>query len=255
MNLPTPSQISAALRYSPETGEFIRAATGAPAGGRNAKGFLTISVCGKQYVASRLAWVLVRGEWPSRNIVFIDGDRANTRWDNLRLAGDEESITAERVREVFDYDPNTGALTYRKARGGVRGKGEQAGWICKRPRHMGGGYRVTGFNGREYGVHQLVWIWWHGRQAKGCIDHINMDRADNRIANLRECSYSENMANRRKQANNTSGYKGVSYHKAAGKWRATLRKKHIGLFNTPEEAWAAYLAAASGIFGEFMRGS
>lgn len=253
MNLPTPAQVATAISYDPGTGAFTRLNTGCSTGSPNARGFVTISVNNKQYLASRLAWVLVKGEWPSRNIIFADGDRSNLRWGNLRLAGNEDDLTAERVREVFDYDPATGKLTYRRNRGGIRGKGEEAGWICKRKPWMGGGYRVTGFNGREYGVHRLVWLWWHGRHARGCIDHINLDRADNRIENLRKCSHSENMANRRIQSNNTSGFKGVAHHKASGRWQANIGRTYLGLFDTPEEAHKAYVAAAKERFGEFAR--
>lgn len=255
MTLPSFSEVSSTLTYHPDTGVFLRKPAGAPAGGPNSKGFYTISVGGKQYVATRVAWVLMTGQRPEKNVVFINGDRGDLRWCNLRLAGDLPEVTAERVREVFDYNPETGELTYRRTRGGTRSKGDAAGWICRRSLRRGGGYRVTSFNGREYGVHQLVWLWWHGRAARGHIDHINLDRADNRIENLRECSPSENMANRRKQANNSSGLKGVSYHKAAGKWRATIKLRHLGLFETPEAAHAAYCAAAADEFGEFARGA
>lgn len=260
MNAPTQEQLKRILSYDPLTGLFTRKATtshnakaGDIAGCINAKGFPVISFCGKQHLSSRLAWLYMTGEWPARNVIVIDGDRRNTAWSNLRIAGDQETVTAERVREVFDYDPDTGLLTYKRNRGGLRGRGEVAGRICPRSYRQGGGYRLVGFNGREYGAHRLIWLWWHGVHPSGHIDHINLDRADNRITNLRDCTQSQNMGNRRPQSNNTSGFKGVSYSKVAKKWSATLQGKHLGLFVTPDDAHDAYRAAALQLFGEFAR--
>lgn len=260
MNALTQEQLKHYLSYNPDTGEFTRlvstshnAQAGDIAGTVNAKGFPVVSVCAKQYLASRLAWLYMIGEWPKRNVIVIDGDRTNTVWSNLRLAGDQETVTVERVREVFDYDPDTGLLMYKRNRGGLRGRGEVAGRICPRSYRQGGGYRLVGFNGREYGAHRLIWLWWHGVHPSGHIDHINLDRADNRIANLRDCTQSQNMGNRRQQSNNTSGFKGVSYSKASNKWSASLRGKHLGLFGTPDAAHDAYKSAALQLFGEFAR--
>jgi len=88
-------------------------------------------------------------------------------------------------------------------------------------------------------------------------DHINHDKLDNRRENLRICTTSQNMRNRGKQANNTSGYKGVFWSIPAKKWRAqiTVMKKsiHLGLFTTPKEAAKVYNKAAIKHFGEFAR--
>ena len=85
------------------------------------------------------------------------------------------------------------------------------------------------------------------------IDHINGDGLDNRRANLRFCSHSENMANQRK-TRGSSIYKGVSWHKAARKWSAKIKqsghKMHIGYFDAEEEAARAYDARASELYGE-----
>lgn len=87
-------------------------------------------------------------------------------------------------------------------------------------------------------------------------DHINGNRLDNRKCNLRACSASENMRNRPKQTNNTSGYKGVFWSKPAQKWRAQIvvnkKAMHLGLFVDPKDAYEAYKAAAEKYFGEFI---
>lgn len=87
------------------------------------------------------------------------------------------------------------------------------------------------------------------------VDHINADGLDNRRANLRTCSHAENMRNRRLGADNTSGFKGVDWHKATGKWRARLKHQgkshHLGYFDDPAEAHAAYCRAADELHGDF----
>jgi|TARA_Y100000034_G_C6768225_1_gene342575 hypothetical protein len=88
-------------------------------------------------------------------------------------------------------------------------------------------------------------------------DHINHDTLDNRKENLRLCTASQNHGNRQLNKNNTSGYKGVSWHKRDKRWRTAIRiggkKKHLGHFKTKEEAMEAYNESAKLFFGEFAR--
>lgn len=87
------------------------------------------------------------------------------------------------------------------------------------------------------------------------VDHINGDGLDNRRANLRVATAAQNQANRKIPISNTSGYKGVSWHKKDCKWQAKIkvnyRTIYLGTFSDPEEAHAAYIAAAKKYFGEF----
>jgi hypothetical protein len=89
------------------------------------------------------------------------------------------------------------------------------------------------------------------------VDHKDGDGLNNRRVNMRIASHAQNMRNRRKQANNKTGFKGVSLHSASGSWRASIKKNrkqlHLGYFTTPEQAHAAYREAAAKLHGEFAR--
>jgi hypothetical protein len=101
--------------------------------------------------------------------------------------------------------------------------------------------------GRVYSVHRLAWRLAHGKWPDGEIDHINGDKGDNRLCNLRDVDRSTNQQNaKRAQANNkSSGLLGVSFHGSRNKFRAQItyenRRHHIGYFSTAELAHAAYL--------------
>lgn len=100
-------------------------------------------------------------------------------------------------------------------------------------------------------MHRLIMAAADGEE----LDHINRDPLDNRRCNLRFCTRSQNVANTRKHSNNTSGFKGVSWHKSSMKWRAVIRANgknvHIGSFARIEDAVAAHALKAIEVFGEF----
>ena len=118
------------------------------------------------------------------------------------------------------------------------------------------GYRNIGIDGHVYRAHVLAWFYVKKRWPRQ-IDHRNGVRTDNRFANLRLATTAQNQHNSRRQVNNTSGFKGVSYVKARYKWQAQIRVNGISLglghFDTPEQAYAAYCAAAMRLHGEFAR--
>jgi hypothetical protein len=122
-----------------------------------------------------------------------------------------------------------------------------------------GGYARTNISrpdgsGREtVRMHRMILGLEIGEEA--IVDHIDLNRLNNQRANLRVCTRKENSRNRGNQANNTSGLKGVSWHKSARKWCAQIKvagkKKYLGVFATPELAHEAYRKAALELHGAF----
>lgn len=158
------------------------------------------------------------------------------------------TITADRLRELLRYDPETGVFTWLADRTGDVKAGSSAGSISGST-----GYRLIMLDGRNYREHRLAWLFVHGEWPVSSLDHINRVRGDNRIANLRSATPAQNLANSKRRSDNTSGLKGVSPKR--GKWQARIKidGHHycLGSFVRPEEAHAAYMAAARKHYGSF----
>lgn len=143
--------------------------------------------------------------------------------------------------ETISYDSDTGVFTWAVSRRGCA-KGTIAGHINKE------GYRIVKVGRKAYPAHRLAWFIVHN-QLPEFIDHINGRRDDNRISNLRSVSHSENMQNKREAMvnNRSSGLLGVTWNKQHKRWQSKLmiskKAHHIGYFDTPESAHAAYLYA------------
>lgn len=159
-------------------------------------------------------------------------------------------ITQQLLKQRYDY--KDGQLIF-KIKIGSQGKiGKIVG--CKDSR----GYIVTTIKRKQYNVHRLIWIWHNGDIVDGIeIDHINRIKSDNKIENLRLATTSQNQFNTIKSKDNTSGYKGVGWHKSENKWRAriSINKKRIDLghYSSAEEAHNAYMIAAKIYHKEFAR--
>lgn len=150
------------------------------------------------------------------------------------------TLTAERLREVLAYDPETGHLT-RIAR---VSSSTRIGDLAGTPSGMG--YLQCRVDGRLYKCHRLAWLYVYGVWPKEMIDHVNGRRDDNRIENLRAVSRTTNMQNqRRAQRNNTTGLLGA--HRDKTRYRSCIRadgrSTNLGSFGTAEDAHEAYLAA------------
>jgi hypothetical protein len=153
-----------------------------------------------------------------------------------------ERITKELVQQLFFYEEETGKLFWKIKPSGPVNKGDEAGRITSN------GYRQIRIFNSAYVAHRIVWLYINGNWPKNYIDHINGDRLDNRISNLREVTKQENNQNLLKaQKNNKSNFLGVSWNPKGKKWRAQIcvdnKKIYLGLHETPELAHAAYLDA------------
>jgi hypothetical protein len=152
-------------------------------------------------------------------------------------------ITVERLRQVLDYNHETGIFTRRITLGATAIAGSVTS--AATDAH---GYRRVMVDGRRYPAHRLAWLHFHGVWPADQIDHINGSRSDNRIANLRAVTQLVNIQNQRTaRRNNASGFLGVSWVKDRSKWRAQIMVSgavlKIGHFTTPEAAHAAYIEA------------
>jgi hypothetical protein len=115
---------------------------------------------------------------------------------------------------------------------------------------------VRGLDGKNIRIHLHRFIM-GVTDPKSHVDHINGNGFDNRRSNLRICSHAENRCNNKVYANNKSGFPGVAWSKCAGKWQAYItagrKRKHLGLFESKERAYAAYCDAAKVLHKEFSR--
>lgn len=156
----------------------------------------------------------------------------------------------ELVRHLLDYNANTGVFHW-KIRSGGRSSGTIAG--CK-TKH---GYISITIAGKAYLAHRLAWLISYGVWPEAQIDHINGDRADNQLANLRPATANENAWNQKVCKTNKSGFKGVYFHLQSQKWRAVIgannKRISLGLHHTAKDAAKAYAAASAIHHQEFSR--
>lgn len=267
------------LHYDPTSGAFYWKKTrghsiaGAVAGSIGSGGYRRITIAKTPYLAHRLAWLFIHGESPVGWIDHINGDRDDNRAANLRDVTPQQNasnrghrttptiksfptwippqsdtaLTAHIVRSLLLYEPESGVFTWRK-RAGKYAAGTVAGYLLRDGYRM---IRIT-VGGKQHHCFaaRLAWLYIHGRMPDREIDHVNCDRSDDRIANLREANRRQNLANTRGWSGR-DGIKGV--RKRHSKWVARLAGKHLGTFATPEEAQAAYFSELTRLYGEFAR--
>ncbi len=150
----------------------------------------------------------------------------------------KEYPTQEQIKQVLDYNQETGVFTWKK-RDKSTFNSRYAGKVAGRPDTNG--YLIIRFKPVKTTclAHRLAWIYVYGNNPIE-LDHINQDKADNRIANLREIKHIDNARNYTLRKDSTSGVNGVCYHKRYNAWRARIKVDykciHLGMFQTFEEA-------------------
>lgn len=157
-------------------------------------------------------------------------------------------LTIERLREVLDYEPETGVLRWRVSLGGKGVAGERAGTISVH------GHRIVSIDGKKYRAARLCWMHIHGAMPANLIDHKNRVRDDDRLDNLREATYSGNARNVGAKSP-SSGLKGAYREMGKSKFFSCIRADggniYLGTFDTAEAAHSAYAEASAKFHGEF----
>lgn len=170
-------------------------------------------------------------------------------------------ITQKELKELLDYNPTTGVFTRIKQTSSRSLIGDVAGYVNSF------GYRKIhltkkGFK-KLYCAHVLAWFYVYGVWPASVIDHIDRNKDNNAICNLRLATQTQNLANAKMWSTNTSGFRGVCRIKPRSTsiksrerlWKATIsvnkKNKYLGIFSTPEEAGAAHDRAALELWGEF----
>ena len=168
------------------------------------------------------------------------------------------------LRELLRYDPDSGKLFWK----------ERSLDQCSNERTMrafnaqfagkeaftadnGDGYRCSHIFGRTYRAHRVIWAMVHDYWPENQIDHINGRRDDNRLSNLRHLSHAENQQNRKPKTGCLSSLKGVTYIRRSKRWQARICangvRRHLGVFDTQEQAHAAYCKASEIYHGDCGR--
>lgn len=152
-----------------------------------------------------------------------------------------KKIEHQHLLEILSYDKDSGIFLWKKT-------GQLAGYV-----HAVRGHVYIEINGKAYLAHRLAWFYMTGEWPKDEIDHIDRNRKNNSFMNLREASHSQNQHNSGIRKDNKSGFRGVS--KSGKKWMATIaikgKNNYLGVFDTAEAAYSAYVAKAKELRGCF----
>lgn len=226
------------LKCEPEEGVFFKMyygrwnlAKASPKTGR-------FKVKGKQFHGAKLVWWFQTGFYPTLKDAFgyRDGDKLNLSISNLVPLWDTEDLTQDRLKELFDYDKETGHMMRRYNMGGQRpGVADSM--------RKDGYWRISIF-GKRYLSHRIIWFYHYGKMPENEIDHINHNRDDNRLDNLRDVTSldnSKNMSirNDRDLPMNVYLRKAGTNRRAIDKYEVNIEGKHIGSFDTIFEATIA----------------
>ena len=234
----TQERLKELIKYDKDTGEMRKLVF--RKNNSAIKAGIRIRLDGKTYSCLKLAWLYVEGVYPKEHIFTKDGTDCMV-FSNLGLDNmfNGKRLTQSILKSYCTYDKNTGNLIFVKRWSKSTQIGSIAGSIVGTLPNEG--YRVMHFGGTNYPVHRVVWLYHYGTLPEKQIDHLNHNRVDNRIENLRETSHHTNMKNKSLYVTNQSGYPGVAYKDEVWISRISIdgNKIHLGSFITFEEAVAA----------------
>jgi hypothetical protein len=148
-------------------------------------------------------------------------------------ANNTEMLTQEYLKSILDYNQDTGVFTWKVNKSKRTKSGAVAGWLSD-------GYIKIEINSKQHKAHRLAWLYVHGEMPKSLIDHIDCNRSNNKISNLRQSTHQTNSENYKTPRTNKSGVKNVSWYKSLNKWVVSMSvkktKKTIGYFDDIEFA-------------------
>lgn len=151
-------------------------------------------------------------------------------------------LTIAKLMNSLDYSPDTGEFHWKFKANRHVNKGDVAGSL-----HSGRGYRDIKIGGSMYRAHRLAWFLCNGEWPIGQVDHIDGNRDNNAISNLRVATNAENAQNRKAAAVSKSGLVGATWYRRTNKWASEIavnqKRRHLGYFATAAEAHEAYKAA------------
>lgn len=188
------------------------------------------------------AWVyfVCKGRFPGK-VLFKDGNPENTKISNIIEVPSFKPLTMEWCRFHFEY--KDGALLRRYSKRSFKAN-EECGTINTK------GYRMITVYKKPYLAHRIVWAYFNNKFSKETIDHINGDKLDNRIENLRCATKSENSQNRKKA-------KGITFVKKTGKWQVQIyfnrKSKYLGTFESERDALHTRREAELKYYGVFAK--
>ena len=178
-------------------------------------------------------------------------------------------VTYETAHKLLSYCEHSGRLTWKRRplemfsssrdanTWNTRYAGRDAGTSVGDKDGKYTKYRNVVIRPKRYKAHRIIWLMQTGSWPNGHIDHIDGNGLNNAWANLREATYSQNSYNQRVRSDSTSGFKGVSYDKKRDLWYVYIdvdkKRKHLGRYETKDEAVAARLSAEKVYHGEYAR--
>jgi hypothetical protein len=231
----TQERLKELVHYDEHSGVFIwlERKSGRPVTTRESES-KNIMINGRSYRKSRLAWLYCYGTFPIGNLRYIDGNSCNNSIANLEIekTGDDYVITQDVLKYFLLYSPYTGSFIWR--RNHKKGKAwTVAGYINQH------GYCCIAICKKLYRASRLAWLYTYGIMPT-IIDHIDQDKLNDRIDNLRVVTTSENGRNSGKRKNNKSGCNGVWWSENESKWKVSIftnkKSVHLGYYGDFTEA-------------------